>query len=109
MAYYSTLDFSKIFNYFAKKITTCKLKKDEDTEMLFTRYKNIDEINNYVSSHFKNKTGFYIHNQDVAIVQIIEEAIYHFKNPDQQQGCDQGCPGMPGAMSNLMPDLVSGI
>lgn len=50
----------------------------------FTRYKNIDEIQNYVSSHFKNKTGFYIHNQDVAIVQIIEEAIYHFKNPDQQ-------------------------
>ena len=24
LAYYSTLDFSKIFNYFAKKITTCK-------------------------------------------------------------------------------------
>ena len=39
MAYYSTLDFSKIFNYFAKKITTCKIKKDEDTEMLF-EYKN---------------------------------------------------------------------
>ena len=50
----------------------------------FTRYKNIEGIQNYVSSHFKNKTGFYIHNQDVAIVQIIEEAIYHFKNPDQQ-------------------------
>lgn len=139
LALYSTLDFSKIFNFFAKKITNYKIKRDEDTEMLF-EYKNCfcipkeQPINSFLDlknagmtcymklfiklkispkkqqSYIKNHTnyyidkgvflmpqaksifdnpdlkidGFYIHNQDVSIVQIIEEAIYHFKNPDQQ-------------------------
>ena len=47
----------------------------------FSRYKNITEIIDFVDLHRDDEMDmFFINNQPVSQIQLIEEGIYHFKN-----------------------------
>ena len=47
----------------------------------FSKYNSDDEIKDFVEQHMNDQlTNFYIRNQKVSVIQVIEKGIYHFKN-----------------------------
>lgn len=46
----------------------------------FSKYDDEDDIKNFVEEHMNEQlSGFYIRNQKVSVIQVIEEGVYHFK------------------------------
>lgn len=55
------------------------------TIKFFSNYKNESEIELYVKSHMNEVIGvFFIHNQPIEMIQLIEEGIIHFRKIKSQ-------------------------
>lgn len=53
----------------------------------FSKYQNLNKIKEYVNSKIKryeDRDGFYIQNQEISTIQLIENGIIHFKELKQQ-------------------------
>ena len=59
--------------------TTTEIDYIIRTIRYFSHYKTINDIKNYVESHYTSNAGFFINNQKVSVIQLIEEGIYHFQ------------------------------
>lgn len=46
----------------------------------FSKHKKDEEISRFVEDHYSHeKCSFYIHSQEISVIQLIEKGVYHFK------------------------------